>query len=325
MRSDIKVLTRGRWPSILMQLGFPADALSKRDVPCPMCGGKDRFKFLDTDGNGTYYCRGCGGRDGRGGGDWGLPLVMKWKNLNWRGACEAVEALVEGAAITRPTERQGEDQARSAMKWMWESAKPLGGSDPASFYLFGRAIAEMPSGAAIRFAESMPDYDAVEKRKTYRPAMLARMVNSERGILHITFLTIEGKKAEIAKVKRFFTGARVPVGGAVRLAPAAETMGVSTGIETSLSAAQKHGMPVWATLSDVGLLKFEPPPICRHLTIFGDCDTLFSGQMSSYSLGNILARRAHLTVKVAMPPDGFKDWNDVIQTERDAKNVVRMA
>ena len=323
-RDDIKVLTRGRWPSILQQLGMDRSFLSHRDGPCPMCQGTDRWQFKDSDGNGTYYCRGCGGRDGRGGGDWGIPLVMRWKNVSWRGACELVEEVIGKAALTRQAPaRVGEEQARAAMKWQWENAKPLAGMDPASFYLASRAITLLPPSSAVRFAESVPDYDRATQKKTYRPALLSRMVN-DRAILHITFLTLDGVKADTALVKRFFTGARVPVGGSVRLGPPARVMGVSTGLETSLSAMQKTGLPVWSTLSDVGLLKFIPPPCCEELTIFGDADEHYSGYMASYTLAYILAKRPHLRVTVEMPPKKFKDWNDVLQAERDAPNVTRM-
>jgi putative DNA primase/helicase len=27
--------------------------------PCPACGGKDRFRFTDRDGDDDYYCSGC--------------------------------------------------------------------------------------------------------------------------------------------------------------------------------------------------------------------------------------------------------------------------
>ena len=46
--------TQGRWPGILAHLGVSEKTLSKRNVPCPFCDGNDRFRFLDTDGNGTW-------------------------------------------------------------------------------------------------------------------------------------------------------------------------------------------------------------------------------------------------------------------------------
>ena len=39
-------------------------ALSGKHGPCPLCGGRDRFRFDDKDGRGTYFCSGCGAGDG---------------------------------------------------------------------------------------------------------------------------------------------------------------------------------------------------------------------------------------------------------------------
>ena len=320
IRDSIRDKCRGRWPSILMQLGFPREALTGRNVKCPVCGGTDRFRWTDKNGDGTAYCNQCGGSNGTGGGTGGVKLLMAWKGVSYRGACEMIEEIIGKAALSPVhRERAGEDQARAAMRWMWENAKVLGGYDPPSIYLKSRGIDILPPGTAVRYVESMPDYDAVLKKKTYHPAMIARMVNHERGALHITYLTIDGQKANVSHVKRFFTGARVPVGGAVRLGEAAEFMGVSTGIETCLSASMKHnGMVVWAVLSDVGFLKFDPPPECRHLTIFGDGDELFDGQMASVALAHRLARVQGIRVAWKLPPESFKDWNDVIVAERAA-------
>ena len=184
-----------------------------------------------------------------------------------------------------------------------------------------RAIASMPPGSAVRYCEGMPDFNPTLRRKVYRPAMLSRFVNHDRATLHVTFLNMIGDKADTVLVKRFFTGARVPMGGAVRVAPAAEKMGVATGVETTLSAMQKHGFPVWATLTDVALCKFIPPPECRSLVIFGDRDELYGGQLAAISLAHTLARRPGFKVRFSLPPSNLKDWNDVVIAERDAKNV----
>lgn len=327
IRDSIRDKCQGRWPSILTQLGFPREALNGEHCSCPMCGGKDRFRFSDRDGSGSAFCNGCGG-NGRGGG-WtgGVWLIMQWRGVNYRGACEIIEGVIGKAALTpQRRARSGDEQVSAAMKWAWANALPLTGEDPPSRYLQSRGIDILPPGAAVRYCAEMPDYVPALKRKLYRPAMLSRLVNHEHGALHITFLTLTGEKADVIKVKRFFTGAHIPVGGTVRLGPAAEVMGVSTGLETSMSAAIKFGMPVWASMVDVGLLKFRPPPECRELHIYSDNDERFSGQHACTSLAYALSNPPLPGVKIVfrMPPDGFKDWNDVLVAERDPKNILRI-
>ena len=50
----IKVAAAGRWPEILAALGgIPAEVLDGQHHPCPKCGGKDRFRMIDTDAGGA--------------------------------------------------------------------------------------------------------------------------------------------------------------------------------------------------------------------------------------------------------------------------------
>ncbi len=49
---------RGHWAKILPALGV--NILKNRHQPCPVCGGKDRFRFDDQEGRGTWFCNQCG-------------------------------------------------------------------------------------------------------------------------------------------------------------------------------------------------------------------------------------------------------------------------
>src|SRR5277367_4389676 len=91
---------------------------------------------------------------------------------------------------------------------------------------------------------------------------------------------------------RMFCAGTVPPGSAVRLAPAAKTMGVAEGIETALAAAKLFEVPTWAALNDRGVETFEPPLVVEHLMIFGDNDANGVGQRAAYSLA------ARLRIKV---------------------------
>lgn len=46
----------GHWPMILASLGIPSASLRNKHGPCPGCGGKDRFRFDDKQGRGTFIC-----------------------------------------------------------------------------------------------------------------------------------------------------------------------------------------------------------------------------------------------------------------------------
>jgi putative DNA primase/helicase len=55
-----KERARGRWRHILPALGIADNFLTGRNCPCPMCGGRDRFRFIDRlDADGMWVCNQC--------------------------------------------------------------------------------------------------------------------------------------------------------------------------------------------------------------------------------------------------------------------------
>lgn len=65
---EVKLKANGQWQAILSHLG--AEVPLNTHTACPHCGGKDRFRFDNKDGNGTFICNQCGSGDG-------LDLVQK--------------------------------------------------------------------------------------------------------------------------------------------------------------------------------------------------------------------------------------------------------
>ena len=78
----IRVLeqARGRWPSIFDELGIQVQTNGLHG-PCPVCGGKDRFRFDDKQGRGTWFCNQCRPKSGDG-----LALIQKVKGWEFRTA-----------------------------------------------------------------------------------------------------------------------------------------------------------------------------------------------------------------------------------------------
>lgn len=99
---DIREAARGRWPDILAQLGgLSSQQLTNKHQPCPNCGGEDRYRFDDLDGNGSWYCNQCGGPDERGGAGSGLDLLMRVKGWDFQTAARQVEQFL-GIRRQRP-------------------------------------------------------------------------------------------------------------------------------------------------------------------------------------------------------------------------------
>jgi putative DNA primase/helicase len=147
---------------------------------------------------------------------------------------------------------------------------------------------------------------------SWHPAMLA-MVSDPSGrpaTIHKTYISADGNKAPVDKVRMFCAGA-VPAGGAVRLTPPAEVLGIAEGIETAFAAAVLFGTPTWAALNAGGLEKFEPPAETKRLLIFGDNDVNGVGQRATYVLASRMSGR--LNVEPRIPEQPGTDWNDVLR------------
>jgi putative DNA primase/helicase len=95
-------LANGHWPSILGALaGLSSDQLTDRHQPCPLCGGKDRYRFDDQNGSGSWFCNQCGGPDQTGGAGNGMDLLMRRTGWEFKEAAQRVEQHL-GIAPQRP-------------------------------------------------------------------------------------------------------------------------------------------------------------------------------------------------------------------------------
>ncbi len=62
--NDIATYATGNWPFILTALAIEVPRQPNKHSACPACGGKDRFRFDDKEGRGTFICNKCGAGDG---------------------------------------------------------------------------------------------------------------------------------------------------------------------------------------------------------------------------------------------------------------------
>ena len=95
-------LANGHWPSILGALaGLTSEQLTDKHQPCPMCGGKDRYRFDDQDGTGSWYCNQCGGPVHSGGGGSGIELLIRRTGWTFKEAAQRIEQHL-GVTPQRP-------------------------------------------------------------------------------------------------------------------------------------------------------------------------------------------------------------------------------
>src|SRR3954463_16532638 len=104
---ELKRCTSGRWTEVLRLLGVDEKILRKRNLPCPSCGGKDRFQYTDKFSHGDYHCRGCGHGDG-------FNLLMHFHGWDFATAFKQVESIV--GSISPTTQSRLSEPSSERMK-----------------------------------------------------------------------------------------------------------------------------------------------------------------------------------------------------------------
>lgn len=311
--------TCGKWQSILPQLGIDGRFLVNRHGPCPMCGGKDRFRFDDRDGTGSYICGQCGAGNG-------FKLLMLANGWTFREAVGKVGEVIGTARIMAPRRLPTDAAKRAALRALWRGAPPVRPGDLVDRYLRSRGIVLAEFPGTLRTHPSVRYFDG--GAETRHPAMLAlvRGPTGEPVTVHRTYLAADGGgKAAVDAPRRLMPmPGRLPKGAAIRLGePLDGRLGLAEGIETALSAALLFGLPCWSAMSTAVLVGWTPPEGVSEVVVFGDNDPGYAGQAAAFALAHRLAcdERRALTVRVEIPPSG--DWNDVLSASRRPQDSLR--
>ena len=293
--TPIKEIARGRWLSLLPMLGVEIRFLTGKHGPCPMCGGRDRFRFDDKEGDGTFFCSGCGAGDG-------FTLTERVTGKNFREIATLIKAQAGTVPLGRIQAARDEVDLKRAMQGLWLGSGRPSADGPVGVYLNNR-LGRPWASKMIR-----------ENWQGQWPRMVAKIDDVDgRGVnLHLTHLTEDGEKAPVVPVKRVMPG-KLPDGCAIRLEPAQPVMGIAEGIESAISASILFKIPVWAAVSGVMLSKWIPPQEAEEIWIFGDNDGNYTGQAKAYALAHRLSVQFGRRVEVRIPEAVGEDWNDFLK------------
>lgn len=208
--TDLQSMTRYRWGSLLPTLGIDAKHLTGRHGPCPICGGRDRFRFDNREGRGTYFCSSCGAGDG-------IALAMKVNGCDFATVAQRVSSILGENEIQPDPQRAEPSEAntKAALRRIYEATQPLTPQCMGARYFEARGVDEAVTyPASLRFAPRLRDGEG-----RHRPAIVATVsdANGKPVSLHRTFLTDDcrSKAADMQSPRKLL--GKLPQGSCVRL------------------------------------------------------------------------------------------------------------
>lgn len=300
---------QGKWREILSRLGMDDRHLRNKHTDCPLCqDGKDRYRFDDKDGRGTWICGTCGAGDG-------MRLAIEWTGKPFKEVAAMIDEMVGNIEPEEPPKRSA-NRGRRITKILEESFEP-GGNDAVTKYLRGRRL---PKSPALRMHPDLVYYDDRMIAGRY-PAMVSPILSptGELITLHVTYLTPDGAKAPVEAAKKILPHDGDLAGAAIRLTRIYPHMGIAEGIETALAVMKLYRIPCWASATAGLMEKFIPPEGVERVTVFGDNDASFTGQKAAYALAHRLANgKGKIPVEVLFPSKIGMDFADLLTNKEAA-------
>ncbi|MDC9589347.1 toprim domain-containing protein [Xenorhabdus sp. XENO-10] len=291
----VKTSAINRWQGLLPACGVKVPAKGKHGA-CPICGGTDRFHFIDDNHHGDWHCRQC---DEPNHGD-GLDLVARTKGISVFAAAKLVADVL---ALPLPEPKPAKEQPRTV--------KP---------------IAERITALVATSLTGESQYLTKKELKYPNQRLL------KDGSLLLVVQTLDGTitGAQIIKPngdKRFVTGSKKK-GSFIPLSAITETPDtfiITEGYATALTVSQLCEGWVLAAIDEGNLPTVAKQVRERWLTakiiLAADNDWHSPGELDDKgkpkkNVGKIAAEKTAKAINgwIALPPTEHKaDWDDYRQ------------
>lgn len=202
--------------------------------------------------------------------------------------------------LAMPPDRAPADYSALARR-LWKASIPIAGS-PAAEYLAARGL-DGPYPACLRY--NPRTIVGTGDRRRILPAMIAAVEND------LGVVAVQRTCLDLANILRKpLPKSKIALGllgkAAIRLAPAADELGLAEGIEDALSAIAWFGTPTWALGGVERLALIAIPERVKRIIVYGDHGPAAAAMLKK--------ARPHLTANgrqlVVRLPERHADWND---------------
>lgn len=308
----VTAAAQGQWREILTANGIKLPE-PKKHGPCPICGGKDRFRLeerkAEKAARGVWVCSHCDCK----GGD-GLSL---YQQATAQSMGEAIRSLARYLGLSGPVSAADhariEKQRQEAAKAVEEQQQMEAGQRAAA-----AALAQQMEREAVGcMAEQVP-YLAHKGLSGFGVEVLAHDYDRHKaGSLLVVLFNIDGvtTSAEIISASGNKSALKdgLKTGSAAYIEPLGDSLpedaahcGVVEGYATGLSVRALTGWPVFCSMGKGGLTntariaRFNCPK--AQIVICGDVGAERDAEEAAQAVGGL----------VSYPPSGG-DWNDYHQ------------
>lgn len=308
----VTAAAHGQWRDVLTANGINLPS-GRHHSACPICmAGKDRFRFDDKEGRGTWVCNQCGAGDG-------LSLYQQTTGQSMSAAIRSLANYLGlsgsmSAADHARIEKQRQKAAKAAEE---QRAKEARQRDAAA------ALAQqMELEAAGCMAEQVP-YLARKGLSGFGVEVLAHDYDRHKaGSLLVVLFNIDGvtTSAEIidSEGRKMALAGGQKKGSAAYIEPLGDSLpenaahcGVVEGYATGLSVRALTGWPVFCGMSKAGLA--DAARIARYncpkaqIVVCGDSGAEQEAREAAEAVGGV----------ASFPPSGG-DWDDYRQAQEVA-------
>ncbi len=283
---------------------------------CPICSKRKKFRLHRYRDKVSYICV-CGSGSL-------INLICERDGIEFKDACKEIDKII-GNEYRSPIKQQKQQEKiklprKEVLMNRFTAIQTLKGSNVEG-YLKSRGIYQLPE-MSVKYSHS--EFDRAEGRSF--ECMYAVATDEQMNIVYTHKTYLDGpKKAECNVNKKMETvnkynlpcescGHEHAANVAVRMFPATDTLGISEGIESALSANQLFGFPVWSVLNTSIMKEFKAPSGVSTLIIYADNDKNGAGLAAAFTCGhkNILSNNDISKVIIRTPSKIDCDFNDML-------------